>query len=191
MKTLQYYSDKGELMVFDDYTIDKKGVIRNKKGHVMAQIRTKSGYYNIVIPHEGTRRNIGVARALASTFIGPPQTLKHSVDHRDRTRGNNISENIIWEDKSGQRKNQDRPGEHKTAFTIERNGVELAAKEWVKVFKKPDGTKYTERTILRFAREKNMVSGTRYFRIFEEKCGKPCRIPRTSMASGSSRTRIA
>lgn len=80
MKTLEYDWKDGTHTTFDDYTIGTKGVIRNNKGHVMSRSKNSDGYYRVGVSHDGSPRVILVGRALASTFLGPPQTLYHTAD---------------------------------------------------------------------------------------------------------------
>lgn len=160
MATLEYHWEDGTHTVFHDYTIDKLGVIRNKKRHVMAQNKTNNGYYRVTLTHEGIKRCIFVHRAIASTFIGPPPTLEHTAEHKYRNRADNTFNNVLWLDKSGQANNRDMPKEYKSAFIIEKDDVELTAKDWVKVYKKPDGTEYATDTIKEFARQQKY--GFRY-----------------------------
>ncbi|AGE53710.1 hypothetical protein ATCVGM07011_952L [Acanthocystis turfacea Chlorella virus GM0701.1] len=154
MKTLEYYWGDGTHTVFDGYTIDENSVIVNKSGHVMTQHKNRDGYYNVSLRHEGTQRGIRVARALASTFLGPPPTLKHTAEHKYRNRTDNTLKNIVWLDKSGQAKNRNMPEDHKSAFIIEKNGVEHTAKDWLKFYKKADGSSYTIKHIRELARKK-------------------------------------
>ncbi|AGE59449.1 hypothetical protein ATCVOR07043_525L [Acanthocystis turfacea Chlorella virus OR0704.3] len=152
MTTLQYYWDDGTHTVFEDYTIDKHSVVKNKSGHVLSQHKTPEGYYRISVNYERKQRHIYAHRALASTFLGPPPTFGHTADHDNRDCENNTLKNILWKDKSEQAKNRKRPTKYNTAFIIVKGGVELTAKEWVKVYKKPDGEKYTETAIQQYAR---------------------------------------
>lgn len=160
MKTLEYDWVDGTHTTFDEYTIDKKGDIRNDNGHVMSRSKNADGYYRVGVSHDGAPRVILVGRALASTFLGPPPTLHHTADHKDKNNSNDTLENIRWLDKSEQAKNRDTPTELQTAFIIVRNGVELTAKEWVDVYKKPNGAQYCHKTIQMFAREQK--NGFRY-----------------------------
>ncbi|AGE56833.1 hypothetical protein ATCVNEJV3_026L [Acanthocystis turfacea Chlorella virus NE-JV-3] len=153
MTTLQYYWADGSHTAFDDYVIDKNGVVTNiNTDHVMSQYKNRSGYNNVGLCYKGKRRPIRVARALASTFIGPPPTLQHTVDHEDGDSLNDTLKNVRWLCRPGQRKNQKRPTEYATAFIIVKDGVEHTAKEWLDVFKKPNGQKYHENTIREFAK---------------------------------------
>ncbi|ABT16359.1 hypothetical protein ATCV1_Z225R [Acanthocystis turfacea chlorella virus 1] len=154
MKTLKYYWEDGSLTVFYDYAIDERSTITNVKiNHVMSQRENADGYNKVSLSHEETRRTLVVARALASTFLGPPPTLQHTADHKDKNSFNDTLDNIRWLDKPGQSTNQKKPTEYKSAFIIVKDGVELTAKEWLDVFKKPDDKPYSKDTIQRFARE--------------------------------------
>ncbi|AGE56587.1 hypothetical protein ATCVNEJV2_307R [Acanthocystis turfacea Chlorella virus NE-JV-2] len=154
MKTLQYYSEDGNLTVFHDHTIDEHGVVVNTNtGNVMT--RCKNGEYNrVAVSREKTLRGLYVARALASTFLGPPPTLLYTPDHEDGDSFNDTLNNIRWLDKSGQSKNRNMPPVFNTAFIITKDGVEHTAKGWLDIYKKPNGNKYITGTILKYAREK-------------------------------------
>ncbi|AGE50123.1 hypothetical protein ATCVCanal1_258L [Acanthocystis turfacea Chlorella virus Canal-1] len=161
MTTLQYYSAKGKLTVFDDYMIEKNGIVTNiLTGHVMSQCENASGYNRTTIRHEEQPYTILTGRALASTFLGPPPTNRHTADHKDKNNSNDVLSNIRWLCKSGQRKNQTRPTEYKSAFLIVKDGVELTVKDWVKMYKKPNGKEYTIERIQQFAQQQ--LNGFRY-----------------------------
>ena len=130
METLRYYFEDGTLVIFDNYTIDTSGVIINKKGKTLS--RHKVGRYNMCIVRDtfGNKRNIYIGRAIVSTFIGPPETMKHTADHIDRDPDNDTLENLRWNCKKGQRKNQDRQCTYKSAFIIVKDGIEKTSKEW-------------------------------------------------------------
>ncbi|AGE50334.1 hypothetical protein ATCVCanal1_858L [Acanthocystis turfacea Chlorella virus Canal-1] len=110
-------------------------------------------YYRVSVRHEGNQRKILVGRALASTFLGKPPTLQHTADHKDKNSLNDTLENIRWLCKPGQRKNQTRPTDYKSAFIIVKDGVEFTAKGWTDVFKKPNGDKYSKKTIREYAKQ--------------------------------------
>ncbi|AGE56806.1 hypothetical protein ATCVNEJV2_978L [Acanthocystis turfacea Chlorella virus NE-JV-2] len=154
MKTLEYYWDDGSHTVFKGYTIGKNSDVTNTKiNHVMTQHEDDNGYIVVTVRHEGTQHGIRVARAMASTFLGPPPTLHHTAEHDDRNRKNNNLKNIIWLCKPGQAENRDVPTDYNSAFIIVRHGVELTAKDWVKVYKKPNGEEYVAGSIAIFARQ--------------------------------------
>ena len=112
MKTLEYYFVIANAIVhviFNKYTIDVNGVVRNKKtGKALRPKKNKAGYQRVDVQDaSGKRRSILIGRALASTFIGPPPTKAHTADHKDKNRANDTLENIRWLCKRGQRINQD------------------------------------------------------------------------------------
>ena len=154
-----YFSRKNniELIVFNKYTIDKNGVIRNDKGNAMAYRTNKGGYYTCgVYDDNGKQRQILVGRTLASTFLGPPPTPEHTVDHKNKNTGDDTLDNIRWLCKSGQSKNRVIPETLKTAFVVVKNGEEKTVKEWVEHLKgqKLFGREYSKDMIKRYAREK-------------------------------------
>jgi hypothetical protein len=180
---LQYYSAKGKLTVFDGYTIDNHGVVTNiTTGRVMAQRITADGYAVVSVTHDGKRRFIRVARALASTFIGPPPTNHHTADHIDRDRSNDTLENIRWASTSGQIKNQTRPSDYKAAFIIVKDGVECTAKEWADVYTKLYGTRCDKKTIFEFAQQQQHGFG---YKIFEDLPGEEWKaVPESKNSQG-------
>ena len=157
-KTLNYHFVDGTHIIFDKYIIDISGNVINKKSGRKVKFR-KKGDYNAcsVIDDDGKTRDIQIGRALASTFIGPPITLKHTADHIDRDPDNDTLGNIRWNCKSGQRENQVRPDTMKTAFVVVKDGVEKTANEWVAHLKGNDnhnGRGYTQKKIREYARRK-------------------------------------
>jgi hypothetical protein len=160
MKTLEYYWTDGTHTIFDDYTIDKLGNVRNAMGHVLTRHEDTKGYNRVSVRHKQQRHTIRVARALASTFLGRPPTNHHTSEHEDRNRGNDVLSNIVWKNKSGQRRNQSRPMKQSNAFIIVKDGTEYTANDWIEVFKKRNGEKYNTITIADFARHQK--HGFRY-----------------------------
>jgi hypothetical protein len=136
MTTLEYYFEDGSHVIFNKYTIDTSGIVRKKK--TGDQLSThKVGKYNRcgVVDDNDKQRMVSIGRALASTYIGPPPTLKHTVDHEDKNSNNDTCENIRWLCKKGQRYNQERPETQKSAFVIVKDGNEKTIKEWVEYLK--------------------------------------------------------
>jgi len=156
--TLQIYSDDGTLKIFDKYTLYHFGLVRNRKtGQVLQNI--KNGKYNFVCIYddEGTRYNISISRAIASTFIGPPPSPEHTADHLDRNPDDDNIYNIQWATKSEQSKNQERPGVNKDALIVVRDGIEKTINEWIeylKYEKNPFGREYTKGSIENYLKKK-------------------------------------
>ena len=164
IKILEYYFVIANAIVhviFNKYTIDENGIIRNKKTKRALRPNTDEEGYRIVKVRDasGKKRGIRIARALASTFIGPPPTPEHTADHIDRNRENDILENIEWATREEQNKNQKRPDTFKTAFLVDRDGDEKTANEWVDYFeskgeKNHMGREYTPGMIKIYAQMK-------------------------------------
>ena len=135
IKPLEYYFVKKENIehvVFNKYTIDEYGVVRNKKtGEV--NVRKKEKYNAITVMNDvGKRRDLLVGRAMASTFLGPPPTPKHTADHIDNKRPNyDALSNIRWLDMNGQKYNRTMPDTQKSAFIVVKDEEEKSAQEWV------------------------------------------------------------
>ena len=160
-KTLEYYFVIANVIVhviFDKYTIDENGDVRNKKtNRILIHKKNKARYHCVSVQDaSGKSRSIFVARAIVSTFLGPPPTPAHTADHKDKNRAKNILNNLRWLDKRGQVINQDRPATKKDAFFVVRNDEEKTKKEWIKYFnskneKNPYGREYTEGMISQYA----------------------------------------
>jgi hypothetical protein len=159
LKTLEYYFRNGAHVKFDKYIIDTiSGVASNTEtGNIISTRKSKSGY-NMwsVQDDDGKTHHIYVGRALAS-LRGPPPTLKHTADHIDRDKNNDILDNIRWLCKKEQRANQNRSKNMKTAFIIIKDGVQKTSKEWVEYFedqKNSLGRKYNDDMIRDYAKKK-------------------------------------
>jgi len=164
IKPLEYYFVIANAIVhviFDKYTIDENGVVRNKAtGEALNPRKNKGGYRSVSVRDaSGKLHGIYIGRAIASTFIGPPPTKAHTADHKDKNCANDTLANIRWLCKRGQRINQDRLDTLKTAFLVDRDGEEKTKKEWVDYFeskgeKNPYGREYTAKMIKKYAQKK-------------------------------------
>ena len=158
MSTLEYYFENGSHVIFEKYTIDTNGIIRNKKTGKIVCTR-KSGVYNScnVRDNDGKIYGVRVCRALASTFYGKPPTLTHTADHVDRNPENDTLDNTRWNCKKGQCDNRTMPETFKSAFIIIKDDMEKTTKEWV-VFLRTDTNhlkrEYTESMIKSYAQKK-------------------------------------
>ena len=160
MTTLQYYfvtNAELEHVIFNKYTI-ANGVISNKRTGITLN-HHKSGKYNrcSVTDDNGKQRRIYVARAIASSILGPPPSPAHTADHKDRNPENDTDSNIQWLCKCGQNENRAMPDTYRTAFVIVRDGVEKTAKEWVDYLKDEKnayGNNYTNNSITIYAQKK-------------------------------------
>lgn len=149
IKPLEYHFDDGSHVIFNKYTIDTSGVIRNKRTGAI-RCTYKTGEYNSVGVYDidGRQRGIIVGRALLSTFQGPPPSAEHTADHIDRNPNNDTIGNLRWLCKKGQNANQVRPETQKSAFVIVKGGDEKTAGEWA------DDQSKDANTIRNYARNK-------------------------------------
>ena len=156
-KPLEYYFEDGTHVIFNKYTIEN-GVIKNKQtGKTLSY--TKKGKYNRcgVQDNDGNSRSILVGRAIASSILGPPPTLTHTADHKDKISENDTDENIRWLCKPGQVHNRDCPETQKSAFIVVKDGVEQTLKEWVSYLKGKKnrfGRDYTYSIVVQYAQKK-------------------------------------
>lgn len=56
----------------------------------------KRGYVHVSVFFFGKTRDRLVHRLVAVTFLGPPPTPSHQVNHKDGVKGNNRSDNFEW-----------------------------------------------------------------------------------------------
>jgi len=156
--TLEYYFEDESHIIFNKYTIDTLGIIKNKKSG-----KTPSygkGMYNRcgVYDDNGKERRISVARAVASTFLGKPPTPGHTTDHIvSEQKKNDALTNIQWLCKKGQINNRIMPETYKAAFVVVKDGVEKTMNEWVKfmnAMKSPKEREFTRGMISQYAQRK-------------------------------------
>ncbi|ABU43749.1 hypothetical protein AR158_C203R [Paramecium bursaria Chlorella virus AR158] len=154
--TLRYFKDDGTFEIFDDYTIDTNRVVERKDGGKSPTPYEQNGYLSINVRKNKKQYSRSLARAMLSTFLGPPPDLTFTADHiiSEHKLDDDLS-NLRWLDPSGQANNQNRPETLRSARIIVNElfpDDELTAKEWTELLTKPDGTKYSRITILEWAR---------------------------------------
>jgi hypothetical protein len=157
---LEYYYNDGRHVIFDRYHIDMFGSIYNKKTGRRVHCFINGDRYNKinVCDSNGKQNQIGVARAVVSTFHGKPPTLFHSTEHIDCTNKNNdIVSELTWVEPSGQVKNRLSSEEQSSACVIVRGDLEMTGKEWVRHLrneKNQFGRNYTLSMIQKCAQNK-------------------------------------
>ena len=95
---------------------------------------TKAGRY---MAHVGKKERL-VHRIVAETFIGPPPSESHTVDHIDRNPKNNAVKNLRWATRSEQNKNKDPRKRQRDSREVEvtaPNGVKTKYAEYVQAAK--------------------------------------------------------
>jgi len=131
--TLMYYEDETlEKTIYTKYEINKECIIRNKNTKRPLSYHLVDGYYKVgVCDDTGKQKSLSVARAMLSTFVGPPPSPHHTADHiQSKNKTDNRLENLRWFDKSGQSTNRNMPETLNSAFIIVHDGEELTANEW-------------------------------------------------------------
>ncbi|AGE58940.1 hypothetical protein FK949_gp185 [Paramecium bursaria Chlorella virus NYs1] len=156
--TYRYFKSDGTFEIFDDYTIDTNRVVERKDRKKDPTSRILNGYMYVSIRKNNERYSRSLARAMLSTFLGPPPDLTFTADHiiSERKLDDDLS-NLRWLDQSGQVKNRITSETLRSARLITNDlfsGDELTAKEWTELYMKPDGTKYSHKTISRLAQYK-------------------------------------
>lgn len=158
IKTLEYYFEDESYVKFSNYTIDTLGIIKNKKSGQTPSYG--KGKYNRcdVYDDEGKKRGIRVARAVASTFLGKPPMIEHTVDHiESKQKKNDALSNIRWLCKTGQKSNQIRSKTLKSAFIVVKNGIEKTVNKWAEhmnATKIPEDREFTKSMIKYYAQTK-------------------------------------
>lgn len=130
-ETLEYYFEDESHVIFEKYTIDTLGIIKHKISGKTPSYGNRA--YNVcgVYDDEGSYRNIRVARAVASTFLGKPPTPEHTADHiESKQKKNDALSNIRWLCKPGQNSNRVMPETYRAAFVVIKDGVEKTINEW-------------------------------------------------------------
>ena len=162
LEPLEYYYVRNgsvEHVIFNKYTIDENGVIRNKKtGRILNLTKKQNGYYSCGVQDDmGKSRNVLIGRAIVSTFEGLPPTSEHTADHIDRQQTNDNVENIRWLCKKGQGGNRVMPMTNNSSFIIVKDEIEKSVAEWVSYLKDDKNhmdRKYTKTMIGDYARKK-------------------------------------
>lgn len=81
--------------VCDGFQVNKEGVVLGKKGNIISQQTTKTGYKIVNVVVNGKRTVRGVHRLVALAFIPNPNNLS-DVNHKDNNRQNNSVKNLEW-----------------------------------------------------------------------------------------------
>lgn len=96
-KTLLYYNQNGELLTFENYTINEKGVVKIKHNNKKRKYCTTSnGYYCCKLSKNGVKINCMIHRAVLSTFDTDGYFKDAQVNHIDENKKNNNLNNLEW-----------------------------------------------------------------------------------------------
>ncbi|ABT14997.1 hypothetical protein NY2A_B598L [Paramecium bursaria Chlorella virus NY2A] len=192
--TMMYFKDDGELEVFDDYIIDTNRIVERKDGSQSPNPHKHNGYLSITVRKDKKSHGRSLARAMLSTFLGPPPDLTFTADHIDSERklDDDLS-NLRWIDQSGQKNNRLMPKTRKDARLIVNDlfsGDELTAKEWVELFTKPDGATYKHDTISGWARTRENGFSYKTYDELEDEEWKIYGDPKKNHVEISNKNRV-
>ena len=81
---------------FENYLINKDGVIKNLKGQIMKPRLNSTGYYRINLQKDNKKHTILIHNLVMTTFSDIPYTKYMTVDHIDGDKKNNNFSNLRW-----------------------------------------------------------------------------------------------
>lgn len=106
-KYYKKWDDGWEKVPDYEYYVNKKGEVRNKNNILDLKLNN-CGYYSVHHKTELYSSKIAVHILVCTTFHGPKPTETHSVDHVNRIKTDNRSENLRWATKLEQALNRDK-----------------------------------------------------------------------------------
>lgn len=81
---------------YEDYSIDKSGIIKNNKtGKIVPWQKVGRGYYMVHLKNEEGWKMFLVHRLVAQAFIPNPYNFPQ-VNHKDEDKSNNCVDNLEW-----------------------------------------------------------------------------------------------
>ncbi|ABU43564.1 hypothetical protein AR158_C018R [Paramecium bursaria Chlorella virus AR158] len=192
--TYRYFKDDGEYEIFDDYTIDTNRVVERKDGGKSPTPYITNGYLRVNVRKNDKRCGRSLARAMLSTFLGPPPDLTFTADHiiSEHKLDDDLS-NLRWLHQSGQVNNQKRPETYKSARLIVNElfpDDELTAKEWTELITKPDETKYHHKTISKWAQNKKNGFSYKIYDVIDDEEWKIVGDPKKNHIEISNKNRV-
>lgn len=83
---------------YNHYEVSNEGRIKNiLTGRVLQQETLRTGYNSVRVNCDGKRKHIIIHKAIAYTFLDPPETSdKMCINHKDNIRTNNSVDNLEW-----------------------------------------------------------------------------------------------
>ncbi len=78
------------------YTVSNLGTIKNKMGRILKGHRRPDGYCRVTLSYSGCQDGFYVHHLVARAHIGPPKSLLHQFNHKDRNPENNRADNLEW-----------------------------------------------------------------------------------------------
>lgn len=121
----------GSLEILDNYEIcrDTANIRHKHKQNVLTQI-DNDGYKRVVVSIDGVKQTVSVARAMLSTFVGPPSDPAFTADHTNQKRDDDRLDNLRWANKKDQINNRNTPQTTNGGRIVVYDGVEKTVTEW-------------------------------------------------------------
>ena len=88
-------SNKGRVRSNDREVVNKLGIKRNIKGHIISQTIVNSGYNQVALYVNGNTYRKYVHQLVAEAFLENPRGLPE-VNHKDYNKHNNCVNNLEW-----------------------------------------------------------------------------------------------
>jgi hypothetical protein len=129
-RTLCIYVN-GALKILDNYEICRNTAnIRHKhKKNILTQI-DNDGYKRVVVRVDGKNQSVSVARAMLSTFVGPPIDPTFTADHINQKRDDDRLDNLRWASKWEQISNRSTSLTNNGGRIVIYGSVEKTVKDW-------------------------------------------------------------
>lgn len=118
-------SNFGKVRSLDHYVKTRGEGLRISKGRMLSQAINKYGYAVVVLCKNSITKNYRVNRLVAEAFKPNPHNYP-TVDHINRIRTDNRSENLRWAPYELQQKNVDRESQRKKAKEKLQNRKDLS-----------------------------------------------------------------
>jgi hypothetical protein len=80
---------------FPNYSVSNLGNVKNNITNKIMKLNVKSGYYNVSLVNETSKKTFKVHRLVAVAFIPNPEN-KSDVNHEDKNKLNNNISNLTW-----------------------------------------------------------------------------------------------
>jgi hypothetical protein len=121
----------GSLEILDNYEIcrDTANIRHKRKQNILTQI-DNDGYKRVVVSIDGVKQTVSVARAMLSTFVGPPIDPTFTADHINQQRDDDNLDNLRWASKQKQISNRNIHQTNNGGRIVVYGGVEKTVKEW-------------------------------------------------------------
>lgn len=89
-------SNYGNIRSVDKLGVRGRGTEKLRKGKVLKQRRSATGYLRVNIMVDGVHKTVSSHRTVCSAFHGLPPHEKAQVNHKDGNKANNNSDNLEW-----------------------------------------------------------------------------------------------